>query len=89
MPTSSSPLESVLKTKSIQQGYVALSVFDSDSNDLDMLIGDMCATIEGVVSIETTYACRDAQINGISIKKDEYINIENTITSLIGEGVNN
>lgn len=63
----------VLKTKSIQQGYVALSVFDSDTNDLDMLIGDMCATIEGVVSVETTYACRDAQINGITIKKDEFM----------------
>ena len=63
----------VLKTKSIQQGYVALSVFDSDTNDLDMLISDTCATINGVVSIETTYACRDAQINGISIKKDEFM----------------
>ena len=67
----------VIKTKSIQQGYVALSVFDSDASDVEMLKSDMCATIEGVTNLETTYAVRDAVINDINIKKDHFMTFIN------------
>ncbi len=67
----------VIKTKSIQQGYVALSVFDSDATDVEMLKDDIYATIEGVTNLETTYAIRDAVINDISIKKDHFMTFIN------------
>ncbi len=68
----------VLKTKSFEQGYVALSVFDSDTTDTEMLISDMQATIDGVTSLETTYAVRDAVINGIDIKKGHFMSFINS-----------
>ncbi len=67
----------VIKTKSIQQGYVALSVFDSDTSDVDMLKSDINATISGVTNLETTYAIRDAVINDITIKKDHFMTFIN------------
>ncbi len=67
----------VIKTKSIQQGYVALSVFDSDNADVEMLKSDIYATIEGVTNLETTYAIRDAVINDINIKKDHFMTFIN------------
>ena len=67
----------VIKTKSIQQGYVALSVFDSDTSDVEMLKSDINATISGVTNLETTYAIRDAVINDITIKKDHFMTFIN------------
>ena len=67
----------VIKTKSIQQGYVALSVFDSDMADVEMLKSDINATISGVTNLETTYAIRDAVINDISIKKGHFMTFIN------------
>ncbi len=67
----------VIKTKSIQQGYVALSVFDSEATNIETLTSDIYATIEGVVNLETTYAVRDAVINDINIKKGHFMTFIN------------
>ncbi len=67
----------VIKTKSLQQGYVALSVFDSETTDIETLKADIYATIEGVTNLETTYAVRDAVINDVDIKKGHYMTFKN------------
>ena len=62
----------VIPTKTIQQGYCALSVV-SDCEEFDDLIADIKAVISGVTSYEVTYAVRDAVLNGVSVKKDEFM----------------
>ena len=62
----------VIPTKTIQQGYCALSVV-SDCEEFDDLIADIKAVISGVTSYEVTYAVRDAVVNGVSVKKDEFM----------------
>ena len=62
----------VIPTKTMQQGYCALSVI-SDCEAFDDLISDIKAVISGVKSYEVTYAVRDAIVNGVAVKKDEFM----------------
>lgn len=62
----------VIPTKTMQQGYCALSVV-SDCEAFDDLISDIKAVINGVTSYEVTYAVRDATVNGVAVKKDEFM----------------
>jgi DAK2 domain fusion protein YloV len=62
----------VIPTKTMQQGYCALSVV-SDCEEFDDLISDIKSVIKGVKSYEVTYAVRDAIVNGVAVKKDEFM----------------
>lgn len=62
----------VIPTKTMQQGYCALSVV-SDCEAFDDLVSDIKAVISGVTSYEVTYAVRDAIVNGVEVKKDEFM----------------
>ena len=64
----------VLKTKNIAQGYASLMVFDP-TRDLDDNLEDMTDVVSQVKSGEVTYAVRDTTVNGVEIKKDDYIGI--------------
>ncbi|MBO5713537.1 MAG: DAK2 domain-containing protein [Clostridia bacterium] len=74
----------VVPTKTIQQGYCALSVV-SDCEEFDALIEDIKAVISGVKSYEVTYAVRDAKLNGVEVKKDEFMCISDG--KLISAGI--
>ncbi len=65
----------VVETKSIQHGYVALSLFNSSSDDLILEINNLQSALSEVVSIDVTHAVRDAQVNGKSVKKGEFMAI--------------
>ena len=72
----------VLETKTIQQGYVALSLFNSSSDDLMFELESLKSALEEVISIDVTYAVRDAVIGGKSVKKGEFMAIsDNKILS--------
>ena len=58
----------VIPTKTIAQGYAAISVFNVGAESIDDQIEDMTYAKDGVVSGEVVYACRDAVINGASVK---------------------
>lgn len=61
----------VVKTKTIQQGYCALSVFVDE--EVEQICQDMMDAIENVSSFEVTYAIRDALLNGVEVKKNQYM----------------
>jgi len=64
----------VIPTKTIPQGYVALSMYN-EHNSLEAMEEEMIAIIKGVKSGALTYAVRDTNMNGIDIKKDDFIGI--------------
>jgi|LGVE01.1.fsa_nt_gb DAK2 domain fusion protein YloV len=66
----------VLPAKTIAQGYASLTMFDSNQ-ELEQNITEMKELIANVKSGEVTYAVRDTEYKGITIKKDEFIGIAN------------
>lgn len=64
----------VIPTKTIPQGYVALAMYNEHVS-LDKMEIDMISAIEDVKSGAVTYAVRDTNINGVDIKKDDFIGI--------------
>lgn len=67
----------VIPTKTIAEGYSAISMLDFDGVTIDNILEVEYEAIERVKTLEVTYAVRDAEINGINIKKDEFICLYN------------
>ncbi len=65
----------VLPTKSMAQGYSALSMMNTWASDIDAFVADMNLGIESVTTGTVTQAVHDANLNGIEIKKDNYMGI--------------
>ena len=65
----------VVPTKTIEQGYVALSVINTTMDDIDDQIADIESAIKDVSSIEITYAVRNATIDGLTVQKGEFMSI--------------
>lgn len=65
----------VIPTKTLPQGYSALSVFNSAITDLDEQVADLTSAKDAVASGELTVAIRDTQIGGVEVKAGEYIGI--------------
>ncbi len=66
----------VIETKSIAQGYAALTMLDL-SNELDEIVEEITEVISNVTTGQITYSIRDTEIEGIKIRKDDYIGICN------------
>ncbi len=64
----------VLKTKSIAQGYASLMAFDP-TQELDDNFEEMMNIVSNMRSGEITYAVRDTELNGVAIKKGDFIGI--------------
>ncbi|MBR4237061.1 DAK2 domain-containing protein [bacterium] len=67
----------VIKTKSIAQGYVASTLLQFQSDDIDEMIQDVTMSIEDVNSLEVTTATRNTKVNGVDVKKNDFIGILN------------
>lgn len=65
----------VIPTKTLPEGYAALSVFNSSVESIDEQIEDILAAKDGVCSGEVTVAIRDTSVGGLDIKQGEYIGI--------------
>lgn len=65
----------VVPTKTIPEGYSALSVFNPSVTDVDEQVSDLVSAKETVVSGELTVAIRDTVISGVEVKEGEYIGI--------------
>ena len=64
----------VISTKTIPEGIAAVSQFSPDlSNDEN--VKNMKETISHIVSGEITYAVKDTKMNGVEIKKNNYMAI--------------
>lgn len=65
----------IIPTKTLMQGYAALSVITPDPDQLDSIIKSATDAAENVIGAEITYAVRDAVIGGASVKKDQFMAI--------------
>ncbi len=86
----------VLPAKTIAQGYASLTMFDANQ-PLEDAVEEMKELISHVKSGEITYAVRDTEVNGLKIKKGDYLGIQdgkivlsekerlNAMTNLIDE----
>ncbi len=66
----------ILPTKTIAEGYAALTMFDA-TMDVDENLSDMEEHLETVKSGEVTYAIRDSKNNGFDIKKGDFMGLIN------------
>ena len=72
----------VVRSKSIAECYSALTMLDYSSDDLTIILGNFNETIRNVISGEITNSIRDASINGVKIKKGDYIGlVDNNLVS--------
>ena len=65
----------VLETKSISEGYSALSMMNTWAEDIDSFISDMEMALSCVTSGSITKAVHDTTLNGIDIKGNDYMGI--------------
>lgn len=65
----------IIETKSLMQGYSALSVITPGIKDMDVLCKSATHAAEDVVGIEVTRAVRDVTLGGFDIKEGDYIAI--------------
>ena len=67
----------VIKTESIAQGYIAATMLQFQSDDINQMIEDVEMAISDVNSIEITTATKNTKVNGVDVKKNDYIGILN------------
>ena len=67
----------VIPTKTIVEGYNALSMMNLWSESVETLIEEMSSGLSDVVSASVTTATRDAKIGDLSILKNQYIGLKN------------
>ena len=67
----------VVKSKTLAQGYSALTMLDLSSGDIHVILEELQNVIANVTTGLITYSIRDAEIDGVNIKKDDYIGICN------------
>lgn len=65
----------VVETHAIGDAYAALSMLDLTPEDPEEIIESMQESMSGVITAEISRSIRDAELNGISIKKDDYLGI--------------
>ncbi len=66
----------VIPTKSIAEGYSALSMMNLWSDTVEELVEDMSMNLGQVTTGYVTTAVRDAHLDGINIKKGDYIGLD-------------
>lgn len=65
----------VIPTKSISEGYSALSMMDLSLDTVEEVIEDMTHYLPNVTTGYVTTATRDTTMNGVEIHKDDYIGL--------------
>lgn len=65
----------VIETKSIAEGYSAISMMDLSVDTVEQLVADMTAPLKNVTTGYVTTSIRDANMNGIEIKKDRWLGL--------------
>lgn len=67
----------VAPSKTLAQGYSALTMLDFSSNDIDTILNDIKDVISNVTTGLVTYSIRNAEIEGVHINEGDYIGICN------------
>ena len=66
----------ILESKSIGEGYAALSMLDTDSANTKQIIEELTDAMQGVATAEISKCIRDAVIENAEIHDGDYIGIE-------------
>ncbi len=66
----------VIPTKSIAEGYSALSMMNLWSKTVEELVEDMSANLSNVTTGYVTTAVRDSHMDGLDVKKGAYIGLD-------------
>ncbi len=70
----------IIKTKTIGEGYSAISMFDTTIGGADEIEANLNEIISDVVTGMVSRASRDTEYNGIEVRKDDYIGfVDDTI----------
>ena len=65
----------VLPTRSVVEGYAALSMADPDSNSVEELLNDMNDGFRDVITGYVTTAIRDTCLNDLNVQAGQYIGL--------------
>lgn len=63
----------IIPTKTIGEGYAAISMLDTDKPSVEDIVSEQQEIISGVVTGIVSQSIRDAEQNGLTVRKDEYI----------------
>lgn len=63
----------IVPSKTIGEGYAAISMLDTSSNDVDAILAEQEEIIAGVVTGMVSKAVRDTEMDGVEVKKGDYI----------------
>ncbi len=70
----------IVPSRTIGEGYAAISMLDTTSGDTEAIMSEMEQAIKDVVTGSVSRAVRDAEKDGVKIKKDDYIGfVDDTI----------
>ncbi len=63
----------VIESRSIGDGYAALTMLSYDSGNADEIENSLCDAMQGVITGMVTQAVRTTTVDGVSIKENDYI----------------
>ena len=79
----------IIPTKSLMQGYGALSVITPGITDMDILVENATRAAQSLVGSEITRAVRNVTINGKEIKENDYIAITDGQINVVSDSSKN
>lgn len=65
----------VLESKTLGEGYAALSMFDPDAGSIDTILGELKEAMQGVVTAMVCPAVRESHMCGVEVKPGDFIGI--------------
>ncbi len=63
----------IIPTKTVGEGYAAISMLDTSLDSLDDIISEQKEVIDSVVTGVVSKAVRDTEKDGVAVQKDDYI----------------
>ncbi len=66
----------VIESKSIGEGFAALSMMDLDSGNLDEIMENFQMGMDGVASYYISHCVRDSEMDGLKLKAGDYIGFQ-------------
>ena len=75
----------VIPTKSIVEGYSAMSMMNLWCDSVEELLEDMTAGLSGVTTAYVTTAVRDSHLDGLAVKQGQYIGLEDKRLLVTGD----
>ena len=75
----------VIESRTIAEGYSALSVITPAITDIDALVKSAAGACKGVTSVEVTRAVRDATIDGVCVSEGDYMALSGGRIAAVGE----